>query len=103
MHPNITAIERAFQLAKSGLVTKVQDIRTVLNREGYSSDAINYRSIRDQLRALISKASKEQVTQLSQPTPPSLRSTSKNTQSECWNLIIKFSVVVPCNGSSSTN
>jgi hypothetical protein len=57
MDPNRSALERAFQLARSGQVSTIDDIRKVLRREGY--DASNMYvgpSLRSQLRELIKTA-----------------------------------------------
>jgi hypothetical protein len=35
VNPNISAIERAFQIAKSGRVQNVAEIRAVLSKEGF--------------------------------------------------------------------
>ena len=40
----ISAIERAFQIAASGRVKDMQELRAVLNREGY--DYPNFRGLR---------------------------------------------------------
>jgi hypothetical protein len=51
-----TAIERAFELARSGNVPTVAAILTVLKREGYSNDQIAGRSLHRQLKVLIETA-----------------------------------------------
>ena len=53
---SVSAIERAFQLARSGRVLSVKDIRLLLKREGYSTEDLTGRAIGDQLRALIAEA-----------------------------------------------
>jgi hypothetical protein len=52
----VTAIERAFDLARSGMVAGIEDIRANLKKEGYSPSAIEGRTLHKQLRALISAA-----------------------------------------------
>jgi hypothetical protein len=55
--PNVSALERAFQLAKSGQVLNVADIRTTLKREGYDAQAdLVGRSLKSQLKDLIRAA-----------------------------------------------
>jgi len=51
-----TAIERAFDLARSGKASSVTDIVTSLKREGYSAEQIQGASLRRQLAALIKSA-----------------------------------------------
>jgi hypothetical protein len=53
----VSALERAFQLARSGRVANVEDIKKRLKREGYDvSSAYDGRSLRSQLRHLIKAA-----------------------------------------------
>ena len=56
MDHTITAIERAFELAKSGSCTSVQDIRKRLSAEGYPLGHITGRSLSKQLVELIKAA-----------------------------------------------
>ena len=58
---NVTCIERAFELARSGAVQDVEGIKRRLNAEGYNGYQIEGRTLRAQLRMLIAKALKEQV------------------------------------------
>jgi hypothetical protein len=51
-----TDLERAFQLARSGRCGRVEDLRTQLRREGYSSDRVTGRTLIRQLQALIQAA-----------------------------------------------
>jgi hypothetical protein len=51
-----TALERAFQLAKSGRPSTVDDIKKTLNSEGYFSDQIQGKALSNHLRALIQAA-----------------------------------------------
>jgi phosphohistidine phosphatase SixA len=53
MDHTITALERAFQLAKSGDYGSVPDIKRRLIREGYSVAAITGGALSKQLLALI--------------------------------------------------
>ena len=59
MDHNLSPLERAFQLAKSGTCTSVEDIRKGLKSEGYSVNQIDGRTLLKQLTALI-KESKPQ-------------------------------------------
>ena len=52
----VTALERAFQLAKSGKFAMVADIKKQLKAEGYSVDQIDGRVLRAQLLGLIKAA-----------------------------------------------
>ena len=53
MEQRLTALERAFQLARSGQVKNVATIRAVLKREGYDSHQVDGLSLHRQLRKLI--------------------------------------------------
>jgi hypothetical protein len=54
----MTALERAFQLAKSGRIANLTEICLALKREGYSADQIEGRHLRRQLADLIKAARK---------------------------------------------
>ena len=57
MDPNRSALERAFQLARSGQVSNVEDISKRLKQEGYDArDMFVGPSLRSQLRELIKAA-----------------------------------------------
>ncbi len=56
MDHRMTALERAFQLAKSGQVSRVEEITNALYREGYSRDQIQGSVLRRQLSDLIKVA-----------------------------------------------
>jgi hypothetical protein len=56
MDHRVTALERAFELAKSGSCETVADIRKRLLAERYSVDQITGRMLGKQLRALIAAA-----------------------------------------------
>jgi hypothetical protein len=56
MDPNTTAVERAFQLAKSGGCATVTDIVKQLMAENYSATQITGGVLRAQLAALIKAA-----------------------------------------------
>ncbi len=60
MHPDKTALERAFELARSGKFTTVVAIRQSLKAEGYSDSQLTGSVLSSQLRTLIeeSKANK---------------------------------------------
>lgn len=56
MDPNITTIERAFELAKSGKYNSVAEIKQKLQNEGYSLAQLEGRELARQLRELIKGA-----------------------------------------------
>jgi len=58
MDHNVTALERAFQLAKSGDCSSVADLKTRLRSEGYATTQIVGGTINKQLSALIEAARK---------------------------------------------
>jgi hypothetical protein len=53
MEPNVTSVERAFQLARTGQYFDVARIKLKLKEEGYSQDQIARRSLYRQLQAII--------------------------------------------------
>ena len=53
MEPNVTAVERAFQLAQTGRYPTVEDIKRHLKKEGYLQHYIEGRSLTRQLREII--------------------------------------------------
>lgn len=53
MKAGVAPLERAFQLARSGSVGNVTELKTALKREGYSSEVIEGRTLTRQLRELI--------------------------------------------------
>ena len=56
MDKRMTALERAFQLARSGQVSRVEEITKALYREGYSRDQVQGSVLRRQLGDLIKVA-----------------------------------------------
>ena len=56
MQANTTALERAFELARSGACISIVEIKQRLNAEGYSNDVIVGRQLLAQLKAVIEKA-----------------------------------------------
>ena len=58
MDQNVTAAERAFELAKSGICLSVEDLKRRLRLEGYATTQVVGGSINKQLRALIEAARK---------------------------------------------
>jgi hypothetical protein len=58
MQANTTAIERAFELAKTGRYLTVEEIRNRLLAEGYFAAAITGPQLSGQLKALIETARK---------------------------------------------
>jgi hypothetical protein len=61
MDQKMTALERAFQLARSGSVAGLTEIVSSLNREGYSANQIEGRLLKRQLADLIKAARKASV------------------------------------------
>jgi hypothetical protein len=59
MDQKMTALERAFQLAKSGRVAGLTEIITSLKRDGYSASQIEGPVLKRQLADLIKAARKE--------------------------------------------
>ena len=59
MDNNRTALERAFDLAKSGACSSLGDLTRCLRLEGYSVDKIVGPSLSKQLRALIAEAQEQ--------------------------------------------
>jgi hypothetical protein len=58
MDQRMTALERAFQLARSGSVASLTEIVSSLNREGYSGNQVEGRVLKRQLADLIKAARK---------------------------------------------
>jgi hypothetical protein len=56
MESNVTALERAFNLARSGKCRTVGDIRSRLKQEGYSDAQVIGSNLQKQLRAIIAQA-----------------------------------------------
>ena len=54
-----TAIEKAFELAKSGQFKNVEDIIRQLRREGFRQEQIEGRALKTQLRLLIQSKERE--------------------------------------------
>jgi hypothetical protein len=52
-------LERAFQLAQSGTVRSIDDIRVRLRKEGYSASQLTGRTLIKQLRAIINSVQTE--------------------------------------------
>jgi hypothetical protein len=57
MKPNVTALERAFQLAKTGRYLDIAHIKQQLNHEGYSPNQIEGRTLIRQLQDIMRGAS----------------------------------------------
>jgi hypothetical protein len=56
MDQNATAMERAFQLAKSGIYRSVEDLKRRLRTEGYATTQITGGALIRQLKELIRAA-----------------------------------------------
>ena len=59
MDRTINSIERAFQLARSGAVIRVDELKRRLSAEGYNAYQIEGRTLSRQLMALINAAKKD--------------------------------------------
>jgi hypothetical protein len=70
MDHNITALERAFQLAESGECDSVEDLKKRLKAEGYSTKQIVGRELARQLRGLITVARAKDDGPKGQKRPP---------------------------------
>jgi hypothetical protein len=69
MDPRVSAHERAFQLARSGRVANVDEIRKELKREGYDASAMDGGpTLGMQLRKLIREARERKGDQKVAPT-----------------------------------
>jgi hypothetical protein len=55
-----TALERAFQLAKSGICASIPDLRRRLKAEGYSANQVTGPTLNKQLVALIQSARQQE-------------------------------------------
>jgi hypothetical protein len=62
MDQNMTAVERAFQLARSGSVAGLAEIATSLHREGYYANQIEGPVLKRQLADLIKASRKSSAT-----------------------------------------
>lgn len=52
MNPNRTALERAFEMARSGKFANVSDIKKAVVAEGYAARQLEGKSLAHQLRAI---------------------------------------------------
>jgi hypothetical protein len=59
MTTNATVLERAFELASSGMCASLDDLRRRLKKEGYELNQLQGRALRMQLLGLIKKAGQE--------------------------------------------
>lgn len=56
MEPNVTALERAFQLARSGICRSMREVRARLRAEGYGQELLVGPNLSAQLRQLMREA-----------------------------------------------
>ncbi len=56
MKANVSAIERAFELAATGRYVTVSEIKLILMREGYQYEQVEGSALSKQLSAAITKA-----------------------------------------------
>ena len=61
MEPNVSTLERAFQLAATGRYVTVSEIKLVLTREGYRHELVDGPELSKQLVAAITKARAERA------------------------------------------
>jgi hypothetical protein len=61
MDHRMTALERSFQLARSGQVSGLSEIRKALDREGYSGNQIEGPILKRQLADIIKTAHHELI------------------------------------------
>jgi hypothetical protein len=59
MDPTVTALERAFQMARSGDYVSVDDIKRQLSSEGYAASQVTGRTLMKQLLGLIRAARRQ--------------------------------------------
>jgi hypothetical protein len=62
MDQNVTALERAFQVAKSGNVATLDALKHQLRTEGYSDATVTGKALTRQLRDLIDASQKPEQT-----------------------------------------
>lgn len=55
MKPNVSAIERAFELAATGIYQSVDEIKVALHKEGYAHDQVEGPLLYKQLNVAIGK------------------------------------------------
>jgi hypothetical protein len=69
MDPKVSVLERAFQLARSGQVASIDDIKKRLKREGYEEKSVDGGpSLARQLKKLIREARERKGDQKVAPT-----------------------------------
>jgi hypothetical protein len=56
MTPNVSSMERAFELARSGRFRTTTEIKMRLRKEGYLSDSVDGRTLLTHLNALMREA-----------------------------------------------
>ncbi len=58
MEPNVTPIERAFELARLGIFLQVTEIKERMREEGYFTESITGRTLLNQLQGVMQMARK---------------------------------------------
>ena len=58
MEPNVTPIERAFELARLGIFLQVTEIKERLREEGYFTESITGPTLHTQLKSIMQTAQK---------------------------------------------
>jgi hypothetical protein len=56
MDHRLSTLERAFQIARSGEVLDIQQLKRAVKKEGYAADQIHGRALSKQLRTIIAAA-----------------------------------------------
>jgi hypothetical protein len=75
MKPNVTSLERAFELAASGRYPTVTDVCNKLGAEGYHAAQVSGPLLRKQLLAVITKVNDNAVKVMSRPRARLMRTT----------------------------
>jgi hypothetical protein len=81
MDQNKTALERAFELARSGRFQTVTELKKVVSREGYQASQLEGSQLSRQLMALIREANlpvPDQAAGESASTPPDQNASEPN-------------------------
>ena len=65
MDPNVSTLERAFQLAATGRYLTVSEIKLALSREGYRHEIVDGPELSKQLVAIMTKARSSRAPQKS--------------------------------------
>ena len=75
MQAGLTSLERAFDLARFGLVSDLDHLKRKLHRDGFESDILRGAALRKQLCDVIRKARKDSLWPDGDPRLPPLTTT----------------------------